>query len=154
MTELEKKIIIELQQDMPLVPRPYAVIASRLEITEGELLRQIEAMRGKGVIRKMGAVLRHRRIGIKANALCVWQVPEERVEAVGELFAALPEVTHCYERETRSDWPYNLYTMVHAATREQCEEHLKAMYRMSRIANYRVFFSTQELKKTTMQYFR
>lgn len=153
MTGLERTIIRELQNDLAITARPYAEIAKRLNISEAELLAQIKKLLGHGVIRKIGAVLQHRRIGICANALCVWQVPEDRVQAVGEMFAALPVVTHCYERVTHAGWPYNLYTMVHAIDREACQRHITTMSNMSGVAAVRIFYSTQELKKISMRYF-
>jgi len=153
MTEIERRIVVELQQDLPITAKPYAFVADNLSISENELLRHVRSMLVSGVIRKIGAVLRHRRVGINANALCVWHVPEERIAAVGEMFAALPVVTHCYEREAHADWPYNLYTMVHAATRKECEVHIDAMCRMSNVNAFQILYSTQELKKTSMRYF-
>lgn len=153
MTELECRIIRELQDDLPVVPRPYAVVADRLRISEQQLLKGITAMVGRGVIRKVGAVLRHRRIGFSANALCVWQVPLERVVEVGEMFAALTVVTHCYERETWPAWSYNLYTMVHAASRVACERQVEKMSILSGVSQFKIFYSTKELKKTSMRYF-
>lgn len=150
---MERRIIGELQHDLPINSRPYAAVAARLGISEAELFGQVKAMLAKGVIRKVGAVLRHRQVGVAANALCVWQVPGDRVEAVGEMFASLPAVTHCYERQTHPDWPYNLYTMVHATTQEACEANIGSMRDASGVANCRVFYSTAELKKTSMQYF-
>lgn len=153
MTETEQKIISALQQDLPVVARPYAAVAKRLSMSEGRLLSEIRSLLERGVIRKVGAVLRHRRVGIKANALCVWQVPADKLTTVGELFAALPVVTHCYERQTQAGWPYNLYTMVHAGTEKECQEHIAAMQRMSGVGLFRVLYSTRELKKTSMRYF-
>jgi DNA-binding Lrp family transcriptional regulator len=153
MTELERKIIGELQHDLPIAANPYAIIAQRIGIAEAELIEHIRGMLERGVIRKVGAVLRHRRVGFKANALCVWQVPQDRMSDVGNMFAALPVVTHCYERSPHPDWAFNLYTMVHALSREECEAHITAMRQMSGIDAYQIFYSTQELKKTSMRYF-
>lgn len=153
MTEMERRIIGELQQDLPIAARPYALVAERLSMSEQELLLQVRSMLERGIIRKVGAVLRHRKAGIHANALCVWQVSEENMAAVGEMFAALPAVTHCYERQAYDNWPYNLYTMVHAATRQACELQIDAMCRMSGLTVFRILYSTQELKKTSMRYF-
>lgn len=153
MTKLERSIIRELQKDMPLHLAPYAVLADKLGITEQELLRHLHRLRHVGIIRKISAVLRHRQFGFQANALCVWEVPINRVVAVGTQFAALDFVTHCYERQSYSDWPYNLYTMIHAKNREECLSLQKAMSAMSGIENYQAFFSSQELKKTSMQYY-
>ena len=153
MTEVEKRIIGELQHDLPVTAQPYAAVSARLNMGESQLLHHIRAMLAKGLIRKIGAVLRHRRVGFAANALCVWRVPEEAVAEVGTMFAELASVTHCYERATHPQWPYNLYTMVHAAKREECEALIGAMRDMSGISDYRAFYSTRELKKTSMRYF-
>ena len=153
MTELECQMIRELQNDLPIVPHPYAVVAERLRISEEQLLTGMKAMVGRGVIRKVGAVLRHHRIGFGANALCVWKVPLERVVEIGEMFAALTTVTHCYERETCPAWSYNLYTMIHATSRVACEHQIEAMSILSGISQFEIFYSTKELKKTTMRYF-
>lgn len=153
MDELECRLIRELQQDLPLTANPYVAIAHRLNISEQELVERVRRLLADGVIRKMGAVLRHRRVGYTANALCVWQVPEERVTEVGELFASLPVVTHCYERLTHKDWPYNLYTMVHALSRKECEDQINKMSAVSGLKEFRIFYSTKELKKTSMRYF-
>ena len=153
MTKTEQQIINELQQDLPVVSRPYAAVATRLSMPEDRFLGEVRSMLERGVIRKVGAVLRHRRVGIRANALCVWQVPADRITAVGELFATLPAVTHCYERQTYAGWPYNLYTMVHAGTEKECQEHITAMQRMSDVGLFRILYSTCELKKTSMRYF-
>lgn len=153
MTELECQMIRELQNDLPIVPRPYAIVAERLRISEQQLLESMTAMLGRGIIRKVGAVLRHRRIGFHANALCVWQIPSERIIEVGEMFAALTTVTHCYERETWPSWSYNLYTMVHTTSRMACERQVEEMSILSGVRQYKIFYSTKELKKTSMRYF-
>lgn len=151
--ELDRQIIRELQRDLPIVGRPYAAVAARLGVSEDELLKRIRSLMQQGAIRRISAVLRHRRIGFTANALCVWQVPAERMEEVGELFSRLKRVTHCYERCTCREWPYNLYTMVHALSREECERHIHMMSALVRIHHYRIFYSMKELKKVSMRYF-
>jgi len=153
MTESERSILRELQQDMPVISRPFRVLARRAGVTEEEFIAGVQSLRARGIIREVNAVLRHRQIGYHANALCVWKVGEERVEEVGYLYAGLTYVTHCYERETQADWPYNLYTMVHAATRDACEKQIAEMSRLGQNDDYLVFYSTHELKKTTMRYF-
>jgi len=153
LTELECQMICELQKDLSIVPHPYAVVAERLKISEEQLLTGMNAMVGRGIIRKVGAVLRHRRVGFAANALCVWKVPLERVVEIGEMFASLTTVTHCYERETCPAWSYNLYTMIHATSRVVCEHQIEAMSLLSGISQFKIFYSTKELKKTSMRYF-
>jgi DNA-binding Lrp family transcriptional regulator len=89
-----------------------------------------------------------------ANAMIVWQVPEDRIEDVGVIMASFPEVTHCYQRPVRlPDWPHNLFTMVHGRTREECREIASRLAEAAGIDGYRMIFSTAELKKSSMKYF-
>ena len=152
--ELDKKIIAIMQDEFPLVAEPYRQIADQIGITEEELLERLRSYRKSGKIRKMGAVLRHREIGYAANALCAWIIPEERIQEVGEIFAKLAVVTHCYARDTQPGWPYNFYTMLHAHNREECNAIAKALSEQIAISEYIMLFSTKEWKKNSMQYFK
>src|SRR5665811_2045693 len=98
---------------------------SRLQQEEPDLTSNMEPYDGE--IRRFAASIGHRAIGITANAMCVWNVPDERIEGVGAIMAEFPEVTHCYERPRYPDWPYNLFTMVHSYTSEAVSyTHLRA----------------------------
>lgn len=152
--ELDKQIIAMMQDDFPLVAEPYLEIANKLGIREEELLERLKKYRQSGQIRKMGAVLRHRQVGYAANALCAWLVPEERISEVGEMFAKLEVVTHCYARVTKPSWPYNFYTMLHAQSREQCNSIARELAEQAGLAKYLMLFSTKEWKKNSMQYFK
>ena len=110
---LEKRIIHELQQDMPIVRRPFALIAERLGISEAELLEKVRVFIADGTIRRFGATLRHQRSGFDANAMVVWDVELEEAEEVGAIFASFREVTHCYQRPPMPGWQYRLFTMIH-----------------------------------------
>jgi DNA-binding Lrp family transcriptional regulator len=151
---MREKILKQLQQDLPITSAPFHELAKNIGISEDELLTQIQDLQNQGVIRKLNAVIRHRVVGYQANALCVWKVDTDQLETIGNLFAALTEVTHCYERETYPEWQYNLYTMVHAKTRAECEKIIQEMSRLSQVTDYQVFYSTKELKKTSMRYYR
>jgi DNA-binding Lrp family transcriptional regulator len=153
-SETDRALIRILQEDLPLVPEPYAEIAGRLGMTEEEVLARVRRWRTQGVIRRFGASVRHRKMGYKANCMVVWRVDglgEQR--RVGGLFAALPQVTHCYLRPTFKDWPYNLYTMIHGADRAEIEELVAEMSQVSGVGEYRAVFSIKEWKKTSMKYF-
>ncbi|MDN5323115.1 MAG: siroheme decarboxylase [Clostridia bacterium] len=152
-SELDKAIIRELQEDLPLVPQPYKVIANRLGINEEDLIGKIKEFQEKGYIRRYGAALRHREMGIKANPMIVWQVPEEKIEEVGKKLAAFPHVTHCYHRPMLPKLPYNVFSMIHAETREQCFVLAQEMAEAIGIDKYDLLFSEEELKKTSMKYF-
>ena len=153
LTELEKKIIASIQQDMAVTERPYLKIAQELEISETELLKNIEALCKRGVIRRFGATLRHQRTGFKANAMIAWKVDEDRIEDVGQKMASFQQVSHCYRRNPTESWPYNLYTMVHANNEQACREVAREMSLAASVKDYALLFSREELKKTSMVYF-
>ena len=151
--ELEKKIINLIQGDLPLTLRPFAVLAERLDISESTLLEEIGKLKELGIIRRFGATLRHQEAGFSSNAMVAWKVPEGRLEEVGETIAGFKEVTHCYQREPQKDWPYNLYSMVHGANREDCQGIARRLSREVGIDDYTLLFSQKEFKKTSMEYF-
>jgi len=151
--DLDRKIIAAMQDDLPLVPRPYAAVAERLGIGEEELLARLQRYRAGGELRRMGAVLRHREVGYAANALCAWQVPADRLDEVAATMAASAAVTHCYAREPRPGWPYNFYIMLHGHTREECARMAAALAAELALGDFVMLFSTREWKKTSMRYF-
>jgi DNA-binding Lrp family transcriptional regulator len=151
--ELDRAIIFSLQGDLPLNEAPYAVLAARLQISQEDLLERLDAFQKKRILRRIGAVLRHRQAGFTANAMGVWEVVSNDVERVGEIMASFSMVSHCYERPTFPDWPYNLYTMIHGKNQEECRRAAKAISQKTGIKNYRLLFSQRELKKTSMSYF-
>jgi DNA-binding Lrp family transcriptional regulator len=153
LNDTDKKLIIELQKGLPLVSHPFAELGERVDLSEAQVLERVKAWQETGILRRLGAALRHREVGIKANAMLVWQIPEERIEEVGEKFAALPEVTHCYERKTLPNWPYNLYTMIHATTDEECWALAVKLSEIADVSEYEVLYSYAELKKSSMSYF-
>ncbi|KAF1084711.1 hypothetical protein SPSYN_02496 [Sporotomaculum syntrophicum] len=153
LTELEKQIIRELQQGLPLVVRPYLALAKKLSLSEDELMAKINEMITSGLIRRFGAAMHHQKLGYTANAMVVWDVPDELAADTGRLLAGMAEVTHCYQRSRQSGWPYNLFTVIHGQTQEQCEELAAVMAEKIGIPNYMLLFSTTELKKSSMQYF-
>jgi siroheme decarboxylase len=152
--ELDKKIIAALQGDLPLIPEPYRQLAQELEIAEDELLSRLQRYRRCGHLRKMGLVLRHQEVGYKANALCAWVVPGQRVDEVGRQMATCPSVSHCYARTAQPGWPYNFYIMLHASTREECRKIAAYLGENTRLDNYVMLFSIREWKKTSMHYFQ
>jgi DNA-binding Lrp family transcriptional regulator len=153
-TELEAKVIRGLQRDLPVTARPFQEIAQELGLSEEELTAVIRSLMAQGYIRRFGATIRHRISGFQANAMAAWRVPEARVEEVGRQLAAFREVTHCYERQTHDVWPYNLYTMIHGRSQEECDAIAARMAAATGIHDYVLLFSDAELKKTTMRYFQ
>lgn len=153
LTELEKKVIASIQEDMAVIERPYLEISQKLGISEETLLETLENLCARGVIRRFGATLRHQQTGYSANAMVAWQVSEDRVDEVGEKMAAFRQVSHCYRRNPTDSWPYNLYTMIHANDEQSCRETVREMAEAAEIDNYTLLFSREELKKTSMVYF-
>ena len=153
LTELEKRIIASIQQDMAVTERPYLKIAKDLGISETDLLENIDALCRRGVIRRFGATLRHQRTGFKANAMVAWKVDEDRIDDVGQAMASFQQVSHCYRRNPTASWPYNLYTMIHANNEQACREIARKMSQTTSIKDYALLFSREELKKTSMMYF-
>ncbi len=149
MEDLDLELLKIAQEGVSLTPRPYLLMAERLGISEEEVIRRLRALEQQGVIRRFAATIGHRALGIVANAMIVWRVPPGEVELTGEIFASSEDVTHCYERATAPDWPYNLYTMVHARCREDCLEIASELSRASGMKEYRVLFSEKEYKKTS-----
>ncbi|MBN1102982.1 MAG: Lrp/AsnC family transcriptional regulator [Deltaproteobacteria bacterium] len=151
--ETDKKVIALIQGDLPLDPKPFALLAERIGVSEKEFLARVASLKKKGIIRRFGATLRHQEAGFSSNAMVGWMVPEERIEEVGQLMAGFREVTHCYQRAPWKGWPYNLYTMIHGDDRGQCRGTAKRMSRSSGIDRYVLLFSEKEFKKTSMEYF-
>ena len=117
-------------------------------------LERIRVLEAEHKIRKMGAVLRHREVGFASNVLVAWQVePPERLDEVAAKMAKSPSVSHCYDRNTAPDWPYNLYTMVHGHSREECEAIVKRLSEETGVTKRAMLYSKKEWKKTSMRYF-
>jgi DNA-binding Lrp family transcriptional regulator len=153
LTPLEKRIIHELQQDLPVTSRPFAEVAQKVGISESQLLAKVREFVANGTIRRFGATLRHQRSGFEANAMVVWEVAPERTEEIGAIFASFREVSHCYQRPALPNWPYRIFTMIHGSSREFCREIAQRMADAAGVENYELLFTEEELKKTTMAYF-
>ncbi len=147
MDELDLELLKVAQDGLDLEERPYRVWGEALGIGEDEVISRLWALEEEGIIRRFAATIGHRALGILANALIAWRVPPERVEEAGSIYAAAEEVTHCYERATAEDWPYNIYTMVHSRSREECLQIADRLSLMSGISDYVVLFSEKEYKK-------
>ena len=153
LTELEKRVISQIQENIPVTRQPYLEMAKKLGVPEEKLLEILQKLCDSGVIRRFGATLRHQKSGYAANAMVAWQVDEDRIDAVGEAMASFRQVSHCYRRNPTDSWPYNLYTMIHAKDEASCRETARIMSNETGIETYSLLFSRRELKKTSMRYF-
>lgn len=145
--KIPKEIIFALAEPLKLVKQPYAAIAKELGIDEETLLTKIRQCKAAGVIRRVGVVLGHFKAGYTSNALVSWNVAEADLEAQGKLLAAFPQVTHCYVRQTYPQWPYSLYTMVHARQDKELAATIKSMAKQSGIKDYTIRTTLKEFKK-------
>ncbi len=153
LTDEDKQIIRALQEDLPDTISPYEALVLKLGISEKKLLDKISLYLEKGILRRLGAVVRHQKVGYNHNMLVAWRVPDHLVPSIGKKMASYSEITHCYERSTFPQWPYNLFTMVHGTSRETCESFIKKLSRENAIDGYQILTSLKELKKTSMKYF-
>ncbi len=152
-TEQDKDFIRELQKDMEIIDEPFVKAANNLGITETELFEKMKQYEDIGVMRRFAAILRHRQIGFTANGMIVWKVPEDRISEVGAKLGAFPQVSHCYERPTYSDWPYNVFSMIHCKTHDEANDMAKTIKNQIQVDDYRILFSSREFKKTRVEYF-
>ncbi len=152
LTRLDKKVINGLQLDLPLVSKPFEVIAARLGLSEAVLLKECQILLDRGIIRRFSASVNHRRVGYTANGMTCWSVPSAKVDEAGKKIAALPEVSHCYERQTNGPWSYNLFAMIHARDEATCRKIAEEASRETGLSDHIVLFSTKEFKKTRIKY--
>ncbi|CAN2041614.1 siroheme decarboxylase [Candidatus Magnetomoraceae bacterium gMMP-15] len=153
LTELEKKIIASIQGDIPVTEHPFLEIAKKIGISEEILTKKIKDLCERGIIRRFGVTIRHQISGFQANAMVAWKADENSMEKAGKKMASFREVSHCYRRNPTKNWPYNLYTMIHGGSEDECRDIAKHLSEESSIENYAILFSQRELKKTSMQYF-
>ncbi|MBN2449411.1 MAG: Lrp/AsnC family transcriptional regulator [Lentisphaeria bacterium] len=132
---------------------PFQALADSLASEAGELLLRLHDYLETGVMRRFGAVVRHRTAGILGNAMSVWKVPDPDVERVGRALARRPEISHCYERARVPGWPFNLFAMIHGSSRELCADAGARVAREIGRTDHRLLFSGREFKKTSMIYF-
>lgn len=153
LTDVEKKVIASIQDDIPVTSRPYRDLAEKIGITEETFLKCLDDLVRRGIIRRFGATIRHQKSGFQANAMTAWLVEESRIDDVGRIMAESNNVSHCYRRNPTDEWPYNLYTMIHAADEASCRAIAKELSEKAGITKYLLLFSRRELKKTSMRYF-
>ena len=149
----DKKVVRILEGNVGVEVTPFAPLARRARLPEEVFLRRVRALKRLGVIRRFGAILRHNEAGVHGNAMVVWKVPEKEVGRIGKIMASFPEVTHCYQRPSLPEWPYNLYTMLHGPDEKHCRLLARKIARAAGVRNYRLLFSKREHKKSSMRYF-
>jgi DNA-binding Lrp family transcriptional regulator len=141
------------QGPMPVLGEPYAPAAERLGVAQEEVLRRLESLRERNALRRVAAILFHRRAGFSANGMGVWAVPEDRILETGRRMAAFRGISHCYQRPTYPDWPYSVFTMAHGRSKEECDAILDSIAEQEGIEQRATLYSSTEFKKVRMLYF-
>lgn len=149
---LTPEMIAVLQTDLPLVPEPFAEVATIHGRAAQDVLAALRSCLADGRIRRYGALVSHRRLGFTANAMVVMRVPEERIEEIGTRLSASSDVSHCYQRPPFDGFPYSLYAMVHARDRARCLEIAGALMKEGGITEWAALFSTKEYRKAAPDY--
>ena len=151
--ELDIAVIRALQGDMAVVSKPYASAAAAVGLPQERFLEHLDGMRERRLLRRVAAILYHRRAGFSANGMGVWKVPDERITEMGPRMAAYRGISHCYQRPTYKDWPYSVFTMAHGRSKEECDAILDAIAAETGIADRAILYSSTEFKKVRLLYF-
>jgi DNA-binding Lrp family transcriptional regulator len=152
--EFDKAVIRATQGDLPVVSKPYVPAAAELGVSVDALVEHLGGMADRGLLRRVAAILFHRRAGFSANGMGVWKVPEDRILQVGPKMAAYRGISHCYQRPTYADWPYSIFTMAHGRSKEECDSILDAIADSTpEVQGRATLYSSTEFKKIRLLYF-
>ncbi len=152
--ELDVRVIRATQGDLPVVPEPWAAAAAQLGMPVAALLDHLGSMIDRGLLRRVAAILFHRRAGFSANGMGVWQVPDDKIQEIGPRMAAFRGISHCYERPTYADWKYQIFTMAHGRSKDECDAILDVIAaQFPEIEDRATLYSSTEFKKIRLLYF-
>jgi siroheme decarboxylase len=146
-------VIRATQGDLPVIPEPFVPAAQELGIPVDRLLDHMSGMQERRLLRRVAAILFHRRAGFSANGMGVWKVPDEQILDIGKRMAAFRGISHCYQRPTYRDWPYSVFTMAHGRSKEECDAILDSIAEHTGIADRATLYSSTEFKKIRLLYF-
>ncbi len=152
--DFDRALIAATQGGLPLVPRPYDAVGERLGVSGQQVRERLAHMLESGLVRRIGAVPNHYRLGFTANGMSVWSVDDAQVDALGERIGRLPGVSHCYRRPRRlPEWPYNLFAMLHGRSRSEVEQQAQQVRELlgSAYQGHDILYSTAILKKTGLR---
>ncbi len=152
-TETEKHILALAGHDLSHSLQPFKDIAEEVGCSEEEVLALLQKLKKEKIIRRFGATLRHQKAGYGHNAMVAWIVGDGDIDAIGEMMAARPEISHCYRRRTYPEWPYDLYTMIHGKNPGDCAQLAATLSKKTGLKKYAILNSIRELKKSSMRYF-
>lgn len=157
LSAVAQQVVAATQFGLPLVNRPYQAIAEQLNLTESQVIEELQQLQANGTIKRMGVIVRHRELGYSANAMVVWDVPAERVDDVGVQLGQHERVNLCYQRPSQPpDWRYNLFCMIHGKRRDEvvdCVEAITAQHKLHELPRD-ILFSNRCFKQRGATYFR
>lgn len=148
--DFDLDLIEAIQSGLPLAPRPYALIGEKIGMTEAEVIARIGSLLERGLIKRLGVVVRHHELGYRSNGMVVWDVPDNAVDRIAARFKGFDFITLCYRRPRRlPDWPYNLFCMIHGRSREEVERHLQHLVKKLNLENipHEILFSRRRFKQ-------
>jgi DNA-binding Lrp family transcriptional regulator len=151
--EWDRQVVRATQGDMPVMPEPYAPAAEELGVPQQQLLDHLAGMADRRLLRRVAAILFHRRAGFSANGMGVWRVPDDRIADLGPRMASFRGISHCYQRPTYEDWPYSVFTMAHGRSKEECDAILDAIAADTGVSERATLYSSTEFKKIRLLYF-
>lgn len=147
---IDRKLVAAVQAGLPLCPRPYARIAEQTGLDEATVIHRLQRLLQVGAIKRMGVVVRHHELGYRANAMVVFDVPDEQVSHLGKCIGQLDYVTLCYRRpRVLPDWPYNLFCMIHGKDRAAVLQRVQDLINCCGLQHvpHTVLFSTRRFKQ-------
>ena len=151
--QFDRDVVVATQGNLPVVSEPWAAAAGQLGVPVDDLLAHLHGMQDRGLLRRVAGILFHRRAGFSANGMGVWRVPEDQIEEIGPQMAAFRGISHCYQRPTYEDWPYQVFTMAHGRSKEECDAILDAIAAQFPIEERATLYSSTEFKKVRLLYF-
>ncbi len=152
MEKINQELISALQDNLPFEENPYEAIGTIFGISEDEVIEQLKSLRDSNKLKRISAIVRHQKTGYTNNAMVVFKTEPEVTQTLGNELALSPLVSHCYERTSCENWPYNLYAMVHSRHDHEIEAFIEALIKKYDIPAYEILYSVRELKKTSMSY--
>jgi len=154
--DTDRRLLAALQGGLPLTARPFEEIGRRVGLSGAEVIERLTALKENRVLRRFGVVVRHHELGYGANAMVVWDVPDDRVRALGRCLADFDFITLCYRRPRHARWPYNLYCMIHGKSRDEVRSHLEWLVNHCGLQeiDHRVLFSRRRFKQRGASYFK
>jgi len=155
LNDSDNRLIAAIQDGLPLSPRPWAEVGERIGLSEREVIERVRALQEAGYIKRFGIVVRHHELGYQANAMVVWDVPDERVDEVGDALGRQRCVTLCYRRPRRPPhWPYNLFSMIHGKDRRRVLDYIDQITEELGLQEIRkaVLFSGRRFKQRGARY--